>query len=160
MTIQILSLIVALLAVIISPFVTYKITKKNLEFQFRTIIKEHWINKLEDAAHSFLNCTSEWMGKYPVIKDGSWQIENPNKEIDRMLDTIHSSIIKLELLLDINKKDQSIILDKVAAMSAIIHSKVYDDNSINTLRTNHDEIIDSLQNIFHRERTKIADIFR
>jgi len=160
MTIQILSLIVALLAVIISPFVTYKITKKNLEFQFRTMIKEHWVNKLEDAAHMFLNSTSEWMNKYPVIQDGSWHVQDPNQEIDRMLDIIISSIIKLELLLDINKKDEAFILEKVAAMTAIIHSKVYDDNSINTLRKNHDDIIDSLQKIFHKEKTKIAEIFR
>ena len=160
MTIQVLSLVIALLAVIVGPIITYRITKKNLEFQFRTMIKEHWVNKLEDAAHMFLNSTSEWMNKYPVIKDGSWHLKDPNQEIDRMLDTIHSSIIKMELLLDINKKDQAIILDKVAVMSAIIHSKVYDDNSINTLRKNHNEMIDSLQIIFHRERTKIADIFR
>jgi len=160
MTIQILSLLIALLAVIVGPIITYRITKKNLEFQFRTLIKEHWVSKLEDVAHTFLNCTSEWMNKYPVIRDGSWYVENSNKEIDRMLDTINSSIIKLELLLDINKKDQAVILEKVADMTAIIHSKVYDDNSINTLRKNHDNIIDSLQKIFHKERTKIADIFR
>ena len=129
MTIQILSLVVALLAVIISPFVAYRIAKKNLEFQFRTMIKEQWVNKLEDSAHMFLNTTSEWINKYPVIKDGSWHVQDANQVIDRMLDTIHSSIIKMELLLDINKKDQSVILDKIAVMSNIIHSKVYDDNA-------------------------------
>lgn len=160
MTIQIISLIIALLAVIVGPIITNRRTKKNLEFQFGTMIKEHWVNKLEDAAHMFLNSTSEWMNKYPVIRDGSWHVQDPNQEIDRMLDTIHSSIIKMELLLDINIKKQSVILKKVAIMSDIIHSKVYDDNSINTLRKNHDEIIDSLQNIFHKERTKIAATFK
>jgi|SRR3990172_13252329 len=160
MTIQIISLVIALLAVIVGPIITYRITKKNLEFQFRALIKEHWVSKLEDVAHTFLNCTSEWMNKYPVIGDGSWHVENPNKEIDRMLDTINSSIIKLELLLDINKKDQAVILEKVAAMTTIIHSKVYDDNSVSTLRKNHDEIIDNLQKIFHRERIQMANIFK
>jgi len=160
MTIQILSLVIALLAVIVGPYITYRITKKNLEFQFRTMIKEHWVKKLEDAAHIFLNTTSEWMNKYPMIQDGSWHVKDPNQEIDRMLDLIHSSIIKLQLLLNIEKKEQSAILDKVAIISSIVHSKVYDDNSIRTLRKTHDEMIDSLQIIFHKERTKIADIFR
>jgi len=160
MTIQIISLLIALLAVLVGPFITFYVTKKNLAFQFRSLVKEHWVNKLEDAAHSFLNSTSEWMNKYPVISDGSWQVENPNKEIDKMLDTINSSIIKLQLLLDTNKNSQGVILDKVAAMAAIIHSKVYDENSINTLRKNHNDVIDSLQEIFHKERTKMADTFR
>ena len=53
MTVQILSLMIAMLAVIVGPVVTYRITKKNLEFQFRTLIQENWINKLELSAHSF-----------------------------------------------------------------------------------------------------------
>lgn len=160
MAIQIISLLIALLAVIVGPIITYRVTRKNLEFQFRTMIKEHWVNKLEDTAHIFLESTSEWINKYPGIQDGSWQVINPNQEIYRMLDSIHSSIIKMELLLDVNKKEQSMILEKMAVMSSIIHSKVYDDNSIEILRNNHGEIIESLQIIFHSERTKIAKIFR
>ena len=160
MEVQILSLIVALLAVIVGPYVTYLITKKNLEFQFRTLIQEKWVTKLEDAAHSFLNSSSEWISKYPMLQDGSWEVKEPNKEIDRMLDSINSSIIKLEFLLDIEKENQALILEKVASMTSIIHSKVYDENSLSTLRKNHDTIISMLQKIFHEERTKMAKVFR
>lgn len=160
MTIQIISLIVALLAVIVGPLITYRITKKNLEFQFRTLIQEKWVIKLEEAAHLFLNTTSEWINKYPMLQDGSWKVENPNKEIDRMLDTINSTIIKLEFLLDNEKQDQAFILENVASMTSIIHSRVYDDSSLSKLRKNHDDIISTLQTIFHKERSKITNIFR
>ena len=160
MTIQIISLIIALLAVIVGPLITYRITKKNLEFQFRTMIKEQWVNKLEEAALLFLNTSSEWINKYPLIQNGSWQVENPNKEIDRMLDTINSAIFKLEFLLNDKKIDQELILKNVASMTSIIHSKVYDENSLSVLRANHSEIIDTLRKIFHDERSKMTDIFR
>jgi hypothetical protein len=160
MTIQILSLIIALLAVVIGPIITYRITRKNLEFQFRSIIKEHWVNKLEDVGHSFLFSTSEWTDKYPRIKNGLIKVENSDKEIERMNDSIRTSIVKLELLLDIKKIDQSFLLDNVAIMADIINSRKFDEESISVLREKHNNIIDTLQKIFHQERSKMADIFR
>lgn len=160
MVIQILSLIIALLAVIVGPIITYRMTKKNLEFQFRTLIQENWVNKLEEAAHLFLNNTSEWISKYPGLQESSLRGIEVNKEIDRMLDSINSAIIKLEFLLDFNKKEQAVILDYVASMIKIVYSKKYDEDSISILRKNHDDIISELQKIFHQERSKITNIFR
>ncbi len=160
MIIQILSLIIALLAVIIGPILTYRITRKNLEFQFRSIIKEHWVNKLEDVAHSFLFSTSEWTDKYPRIKNGLIKVDNPDQEIERMNDSIRTSVVKFELLLDIKKTDQSILLDNVVIMTDIIHSRKFDDESISLLREKNNNIIDTLQKIFHQERSKMANTFR
>lgn len=160
MAIEIFSLLIALMAVIVGPMISYRVTKKNLEFQFRSIIKEHWVNKLEDVAHSFLFSTSEWADKYPRIKNGLFKVDNPNLEIERMNDSIRTSIVKLELLLDIKKTDQSILLDNVANMVAIIDSRNFDDGSISKLREYNNNIIDTLQKIFHQERSKMADTFR
>ncbi len=55
MAVQIISLVIALLAVIVGPIITYRITKKNLEFQFRSMTQGGWIDKLEATSLSFLN---------------------------------------------------------------------------------------------------------
>ena len=160
MIFQILLLIIAILAVIVCPIITYRITRKNLKFQFRTLIQENWLTKLEDAAHSFLNSSSEWISKFPALQDGTTGVNEVNKEIYRMLDRINSSIIKLEFLLNIEQYDQAFILENVASITTIIHSRVYDEISLSKLRKNHADIISVLQKIFHQERSKITIIFR
>ena len=92
MTIQVLSLIIALLAVIVGPIISYRIAKKNLEFQFRSMTQEKWVDKLEKASHSFLCFTLEWIEKYRGLIDGSAQNKEPVPEINRTFDGINSSI--------------------------------------------------------------------
>jgi len=96
MTIQIITLIITLIAVIVGPIVTYRITKKNLEFKYLSMTQGKWIEKLEESSHSFLNSILEWIEKYPALEDGSRQSKEPNAEIDRMFDAINSSIIRLQ----------------------------------------------------------------
>lgn len=160
MTIQILSLLIALLAVLVGPILTYKKTKQQFEFQFRTSIKEHWVNSLEIAAHSFLLSTMEWIERYPALREASNITSVTNNEIDKMLKEINSSIIKLQLLLDEIKEEQKTILDNVTQIKSIVNKKEYDHNTIQTLRNHHDKIISTLKIIFHNERTKIAKLFR
>jgi hypothetical protein len=157
---EITSLLIALAAVIVGPIVTYLITKKNLEFQFRTIIKEKWVDKLTEASHSFLSNTIEWIEKYRGIKDGSAKTIKPEQEIDRMLDNINSSIVKLQLLLDKEKDDQNAILINAITIKDLVNKKLFDEITINNLRTCHEEMIDRLNKLFHQERTKMADTFR
>lgn len=160
MTVQILSLVIALLAVIVVPFVTLRKIKKEFEFQFRTNIKENWVNNLETAAHSFLYSTIEWIEKYPSIRESGNPSSENISEIDRMINAINSSIIKLQLLLDESKKEQGNILNSVVQMKSIINKKEYDVNTIQSLRNHHELIISTLKTIFHNERTKIANLFR
>ncbi|MBM3712523.1 MAG: hypothetical protein FJW56_03690 [Actinobacteria bacterium] len=122
--------------------------------------QEKWVDKLEESTHSFLNSSLEWIEKYRGLRDRSSQLKNPNIEIDRMLNAINSSIIKLQLLLDNNKPDQKCILDNVVEMKHIINDKSFENDSISRLRVCHENIIERLKNIFHEERNKIASIFR
>jgi hypothetical protein len=164
MEIQILSLIIAILAVIIGPFITYRITKKNLEFQFRTMTQEKWIDKLETKVGNYLNITIKWIEKYPdLIERGQKepvQIKEINQEIDLMLDTINASVIKLDLILDSKSPHQKLIIDNVIKMKVIVNNKVFDKDSINELRKSHAIIIENAKAIFQEERSKIAKIFR
>lgn len=160
MTIQILSLIIALLAVIIGPIVTYKVTKKNLEFQFRSLIQEKWVDKLEVSAIGFLTSSNEWIEKYRGIQDGSSKTKEPEREIDRMLDTINSYIIKLQLYLNTKKPLQNEILSNVIKMKAIINSKKFDEKSIAELKESYENIIENLKSILQEERSKITKIFK
>lgn len=160
MKIQLISLLIAFAAVIVGPIVTYFISKNNLEFQFRTIIKEKWVDRLGEASHLFLTSVLEWIEKYRGIVDGSAKVENPHREIDRMFDNINSSIVKLQLLLDKGKEDQNDILDLIDKMKLIVNEKLFDDKTISELRTLHQEMVDKLNSLFHQERTKMADTFR
>ena len=54
MTIQILSLIIALLAVIVGPIITYRITKKNLEFQFGRSFRKNGLKNWRTPLLNFL----------------------------------------------------------------------------------------------------------
>jgi len=160
MEIQIISLLIAFAAVVVGPIVTYFIAKNNLEFQFRTIIKEKWVDKLGETSHLFLTSVLEWIEKYQSIVDGSSRVENPNREIDRMFDNINSSIVKLQLLLVKEKENQKNILDLIDTIKSIVNKKLFDDKTINDLRTIHQEMVDKLNSLFHQERTKMADTFR
>ena len=160
MAIQIISLIITLAAVIVGPLVTYKVTKRNLEFQFRTLIQEKWIDKLEEDVTKYLTQVVEWIEKYRAIIDGSSKIEEPEREIDRMLATLNSSIIKLQLHLNTNKPFQKEILSNVSNMKAIINSKSFEDESINSLKNSHEEIITNMKAILQEERSKITKIFK
>ncbi len=163
MTIQIISLIIALLAVIAGPIITYRITKKNLEFQFRTMTQGGWIDKLEETSVSFLSFTLEWIEKYRALEDkvrkNPVSGESVNSEIDRIMNGINSSIIKLQLLLDSEKTDQKIISDNIIEMKSLVNSKKFDDPTISRLKECHDNIISKLKMIFHQERKKISKIY-
>ena len=159
MTIQIITLIITLIAVIVGPIITYRITKKNLKFKYLSMFQGKWIEKLEESSHLFLNSTLEWIEKYRAIVDGTLQSKDPNIEIDRMLNAINSSIIRLQLLLDNKKRNEKEILDNVTSMKRIVNSKKFDAQSIKSIRENHDEIIELLKMIFQEERNKISKIF-
>lgn len=164
MEIQIITLVIALAAVIVGPFVTYRITKKNLEFQFRTIIHEKWIDKLESEISNYLFTIVQWVERYPSLveqrqKEGS-RINEINKEIDQMLDEINISIIKLDLILDKNNASQKIILGNVGEMKKIINSKVYDKDSKAMLMLLYDIIVEKAKTIFQDERHKTSKIFK
>ena len=160
MSTETISLLIALAAVIVGPIVTYQITKKNLEFQFRTIIKEKWVDRLGEASHLFLTSVLEWIEKYRCIVDGSALVENQHSEIDRMFDNINSSIVKLQLLLDREKENQKEILELINKIKLIVDEKLFDEKTISELKTSHQDIVDKLNNLFHEERTKMADIYR
>lgn len=164
MTIQIISLVIALLAVIVGPIITYRITKKNLEFQFRSLTQENWLSKLEDSILSFLNNSEQWIGKYRALaeigKRDESQITTINNKIDEMLDSINSSIIKLQLHLDIQKTYQKEILENVVVIKGIINNKSFDNDSIQQIRKAYDIIIEKSQSLFKEERQKVAKIFR
>ena len=160
MEIQLISLAIAFAAVIVGPIVTYQIAKKNFEFQFRTIIKEKWVDRLGEASHLFFTSVLEWIEKYRGIVDGSAKVESPHREIDRMFDNINSSIVKLQLLLDKEKENQKDILDLIDKMKSIVNEKLFDDKTINELRSLHQEMVAKLNSLFHHERTKMANTFR
>lgn len=164
MVVEIISLCVALVAVIVGPIVSYKITKKNMEFQFRTLTQEKWIDKLEKATLDFMTSCVAWIEKYPAIKEKSEiELENIiefNNQIDTMLDSINSSIIKIHILLDENKFDQKSILEKIFKMKSIINSKDFSGETIAILRELHVEIFNELKIIFSAERKKIAKIYK
>jgi hypothetical protein len=164
MEIQILSLIIAILAVIIGPLVTYIITKKNLEFQFRTMTQEKWVEKLDAAICNYLSITIRWIEKYPALVEFGHQ--NPNEitvingEMDKMLDAINNSIIKLDLLLDSQSPQQKNIIDNVIIMKRLVNNKVFDKDSINELKKSHSIIIENAKAIFKEERNKLTKIFK
>lgn len=160
MAIQILTLIIAILAVIFGPLISYKIAKKNLEFNYRTIIKARWLNELRNNVHLFLDSVLEWFEKYPGIKEGILPREQANKEIDRMLDKINSSFIQLQLQLDINDTLQKEIIDNIVKIKEIINCKKYDQATINDLRKRHEDIVEKFKVMFNKERMKIRKIFK
>lgn len=164
MAIQIISLLIALLAVIVGPIITYRITKNNLEFQFRSMIQSNWLTKLEDAILTFLNNSEQWIGKYPHLvesaKEDPTKIDENNQEIDKLFDAISASIIKLQLHLDSSKNDQRSIMDCVIQIKEIINSRAFDQPSIDDIRNLHDTIIEKSKKIFKEERQKLTGTFR
>ncbi len=159
MTAQILTAIAAILAVVIGPWISYRVAKKNLEFNYRSVVNSTWLDKLDKSVHLFLFSTLEWIEKYPGIQDGSSQLLEPNREIDRMFDSINSAIIKLQLLLDKTDADQNEILDTVKEMKQIINEKRFDAESINNLKEKHELITNKVGGLFKKERKKIKKIF-
>lgn len=164
MTIQILSLIIAMLAVIVGPIVTYRITKRNLEFQFRTLIQEKWIDKLETTALEFLNSNVQWVEKYKGLMmrgaQGTITLGEVNQSIDSMLDSINSSIIKLQILLDDTKSIQKEIIEKSILMKSIVLKNDINEQNLNQLFESHETIIMNLKKIFQEERHKLTKTFR
>ncbi|MBK9097513.1 MAG: hypothetical protein IPM14_05165 [bacterium] len=161
MAVQIISLIIALLAVIAGPIITYIVTKKNLESQFRLTVPIKWLEKLEEAAHSYLFASLEWIEKYRGVTDSKfYQKEDATKEINRMFDAINSAFIKLQLQLDEKKSIQKEILNNAVLIKDIINEKLFDEASLNKLRTAHDAIIEKVKIILQGERSKITKVFR
>lgn len=161
MAIQVISLIIALFAVIAGPIITYIVTKKNLESQFRLTVPIKWLDKLEEAAHSYLFASLEWIEKYRGVTDTKfYQKEDAIKEINRMFDAINSAFIKLQLQLDEKKSIQKEILDNAVLIKDIINEKLFDEASLNKLRTAHDAIIEKVKIILQGERSKITKVFR
>ncbi|MCB9211594.1 MAG: hypothetical protein H6609_19700 [Ignavibacteriales bacterium] len=164
MAIQIISLLIALLAVIVGPIITYRITKKNLEFQFRSLTQENWITKLEESILSFLTHTEQWIGKYQYLVESGLadhtKIDPNNQQIDELLDAINSAIIKLQLHLEEAKPDQKEMMLNVAEIKEIINTRVYDEQSVQKLKNLHYNIIEKAKLLFKEERQKIAGIFR
>jgi hypothetical protein len=159
MTAQILTAVAAILAIIVGPWISYRVAKKNLEFNYRSMVNSTWLDKLDKSVHLFLYSTLEWIEKYPAIKDGSSQLPEPNREIDRMFDSINSAIIKLQLLLDPTDTDQNQILENVIEIKKIINEKRFDEESINDLREKHELITNNIGRLFKKERTVIKKIF-
>ncbi|MBS3944384.1 MAG: hypothetical protein KGZ42_02725 [Melioribacter sp.] len=164
MEIQIISLIIAFVAVIVGPIVTYRITKKNLEFQFRTITQEKWIDKLESEISNYLFAITHWVEKYPglaerVQHDNS-RINEINLEIDKMLDVIIMSIIRLDLILDRSHSVQKRIMVNVEEMKKIVNNKIFDNNSKAHLMLLYEIIVDSTKEILKEEKKKTQKIFR
>lgn len=163
MEIQIISLVIALAAVIVAPLVTYRITKKNLEFQFRTHTQEKWIDKLETEIVNYLFAIIQWVEKYPGLSEEQKNkdcITEVNLDTDKMLDAINTSIIKLDLLLDNNKSEQKTIISSVEEMKKIVNSKVYDKDSKAKLMLLYEIIVKYSKTIIKDERKKITNIFR
>jgi len=160
MEVQIISLIIALLAVIVGPFAVNWQNKKNHEFQFRTLVQERWVEKLEKDAYAFLNSILEWIEKYRGIMDGSANVDNPNKEIDRMFNAVNSSFIKLNLLLDSSKPAQIDILVNMIRIKDIVNKKLFDEESILMLRESYDIIVDRVKTVLQIERSKMTKIFK
>lgn len=164
MEIQIISLIIAFAAVIIGPLVTYRITKKNLEFQFRTMTQEKWIEKLESEVGNYLFSIVQWIEKYPgLVERGRKEMNQKNEinvEIDRMLDTINISTIKLDLILDLNDANQKVIVENVIKMKQIVNGKIYDKNSKADLMKSYTIIVEMSKTIFQNERKEIVKIYK
>ncbi len=123
------------------------------------MVNSTWLDKLDKSVHLFLYSTLEWIEKYQAIKDGSSQLPEPNREIDRMFDSINSAIIKLQLLLDPTDTDQNQILENVIEIKKIINEKRFDEESINDLREKHELITNNIGRLFKKERKKIKKIF-
>jgi hypothetical protein len=162
--IEIISLLIALLAVIVSPFISYKIAKKNLEFQFRNMTQEKWIDKLEIAAVDFLDNCNKWIEKYrglfERVSNGSLKIEDANNLIDEMFDKMNIAIIKISLYLDESKQEQNEIIESVVKIKQVILSKTFNENNIELCRENYDKILTNLKLIIKNERKSITKLFR
>ena len=76
-----------------------------------------------------------------------------------MFDSINSSIIWLQLLLDTQIPDQKFILANIIQMKGIVNSKKFDEKTISQIRSCHDSIVEKLKTIFQEERNKIKNIF-
>ena len=161
MNTEILSLVVAALAVLISPIVTYRVNKKNLEFKFRTMLQESWIEKLESAAHDFLNASSKFIGKY---KSNNYKVAYGSneriKEIDQLLDDINSSFIKLDLHLDENKNYQKEIHSSASKLLELFWLKDKYEENHSEITKCYDEVVKNMKLIISDERKKISRTFR
>ena len=162
--VEILSLSIAFLAVIISPIISYKIAKKNLEFQFRSMTQEKWIDKLEQTAIQFLDNNVKWIEKYQGFmkrhNEGTLSTNDVNNEIDKMLDSINVSIVKFSILLDDTKNEQKEITESAFVMKKLLLKKEINQDVLDSLRSNHEKIVSNLKVIFQSERKKIARLFR
>jgi len=165
MEIQIITLIIAFAAVIVGPFISYRIAKKNLAFQFRTLTREKWINILEAEIVNYLFSINQWVEKYPSLVEkgrmgiSEFQINEVNQEINRMQDAITSSIIKLDLILDKSVFPQKVIMNNIVEMKKIINSKIYDKESKARLMLLYEIIVENSKIIFQEERKKTEKIF-
>lgn len=165
MQLQILSLIIALAAVLVGPYISYRIAKKNLSFQFRSLTKEKWIEKLETEIVNYLFAITQWIEKYPALKEKGQKeinldkINEINHEIDLMQDAIITSIIKLDLFLDKRIQLQKTILTSVVGMKEIVNSKIYDKDTKAKLMLLYEIIVENSKIIFQEERKKTEKIF-
>ena len=164
MTIQILSLVIALLAVIVGPIITYHITKKNLEFQFISMTQEGWIAKLYDASLEFLTNSHSMFEKYPTLME-RFKVDDSLKNetniiIDEMIDSINLSMVKFQLLLKDDEPIQQEIISETLKMKKILLKQQMTQENVTSLSVSHEKIIKNLKEIMHTERSKISNIFK
>lgn len=164
MAIEIFSLIVALLAVIVGPMITYRITKKNLEFQFRTKTQENWIVKLDVAAVDFLNSSHQMFEKYPTLMERFYndpKIKTEvNNQIDAMIDSMNLAMIRFQLLLDDSQPLQKAIIEETMKMKKILLKQDLNAEKVETLGESHEKIIKNFKAVLHNERSKITKLYR
>jgi len=92
------------------------------------------------------------------VRENPISNESVNSEIDRMMNGINSSILKLQLLLDPQKSDQKFIMDNIVEMKRMVNGKKFDDATISRIRECHENIISRLKIIFKQEREKISRV--
>jgi hypothetical protein len=145
---EVCSLIIALVAVIVGPIISWKIAKRQISASTVTTSRQQWINTLRDAISDF----SAKASMIYCLAKNQYADEQSIPRIEGMLQLNY----KIELLINPNEEDHAILAQLVTDIaSSLMLAKVKKAEIDTDLDKKQAEIVSLSQKIFKREWERV-----
>lgn len=150
---EILSLIVAIIAVFIGPFISYKIAKRQLYGQYIIYDRQLWLKEVRDLSAEYLTFWEEFTHK--VNEEG---INVDKQYYESTIRELSLRSHKLFLLLNKNNPYQKEFYNAIHA-SILIIPNIYQDNFKEEFGKIYSDLGESSQKLFEYEIKNIKKSF-
>jgi len=112
---KIVPMVIALLAVVISPLISIYVTKKQLRASVNSKSRQEWINTLRDEItnylFSFIKLEGMWFDNdQATVRNNLAEKPHSSKDLTKVLDELQKHKIKISLLINPNEDDHKKLL--------------------------------------------------